>query len=152
MSEVFDFDGFMSDADDDGNSWNVPPYLRGLYMFWTMTGAVSEQLMRAHYVTENEDPEDTVLTAFMDAPVDEEEEYKFTKGEDHVTAHDLLIAAQGALRLLGDALATRLASLDALPPWWKESDDPIADRPIMGWEILMLRNLLEEDDEDEPSS
>ena len=145
----FDFSEFFEG--DEDNSWVVPEYLANMYALWTMMGVVGDQLNRAHIMSEisaegnGDNPPDNILAAFLDAPSDAEEEGK----DVPITAHDLIRTAEAAVMLLINSIADRLRALDALPPWWKDNYDAAKDRPVMGWEILMLRQLLEEREQDE---
>lgn len=151
MVEPFDFE-HHHDEDPD---WDVPEYLMNMYSFWTALGNIGEQLQYAHWAVEkaaegyDKKPSDNVIGAFLHSPSDVEEEYKQSKGEDPITPHNLLVTAQAALKMLIEAIAYRLEGMEGLPPWWKDSDDPVTDRPLMGFEIEMLRQLLEEDEDDD---
>jgi len=147
-NEVYDF----NEDGEELKPWDVPEYLANLYAMWTALGNINEQIKYVHHVThrvtEGYEFEgtryapDTLMHAFMDAPSDEVEEMKTDEGRV-ITAHDLLVTTGAALNLLLKAIAYKLKSMDALPPWWNDTYDPDMDRPLMGFEI----REIEEDDE-----
>lgn len=127
-----------SNPNDPDQSFEVPPYLEGLYMVWSMVGPAGLTLLTAHeyadYVSAQEHeledgtikPPDTVMNAWLDSHVELPDDWSETDPDamvplEHdgqpITNYDMIVIAINALASLSHSLKGRLADFDGLPDW-----------------------------------